>query len=136
MWVKLMQHPHLYWWVLFIGLSFCVIAVSLTLRKIKFLKSSLVTNGEIISNELDSTSLDDVWFPVIKFEDQENRTIQFSCVGSGPKKQYSIGDLVSIRYDPEKPKRAYINKFWRYWFAEFVLWVLGLGWCWGALRNL
>ncbi len=132
MWLKIIEHPQLYWGVLAIGIALCASALFLTKRKIKFLRLSIVTNGRVISNDYRG----DVWYPTIEFLDFDDEPIQFSCVGSGPNKAYEVGDVVSIRYDSETPSSAHIDKFWRVWFDIIICWALGLAWCWAALRNL
>ncbi len=132
-WIELTEHPSFSHWVLGVGILLLIVAIWLVTRKMQFLSKCRAKKGKVVVLKEDRT--DNVWRPVVEFNDEFDKTYTFECVGSGPNPRYSVGDIVPVRYDPENPEKAYIDRWWRYWFVEFVVIVLGIGWIWGGLRN-
>jgi hypothetical protein len=59
-------------------------------------------------------------FPVVEFETESGRLVEFqSSVGSNPP-MYRVGQRVSVLYDPDDPKQASIDSFVSRWLAILV----------------
>jgi hypothetical protein len=63
--------------------------------------------------------------PVIRFKAANGRTHKFMANVSSRPAPYQVGEQVEVIYDPNKPHKAYINRFLYRWFQ--VLMVFGFG---------
>ncbi len=109
-----------------IGLALLVFAVLSYLNKKKFLKKAIVTKGEVYeiketmsqsTDEDGHTSYSKVYYPMISFSTEKGEKVQFqSSMGSGNKRKYQVGQIVELLYDPDKPQKATLNKFFHKWF--------------------
>lgn len=91
----------------------------------RFISSSVSTSG--IVSELRASVSDGsrVYYPTIQFKNQQGETIETELnIGSNPP-EYTVGEQVTILYDPNNPQDANTNSFLSLYFVAVVL--LGLG---------
>jgi len=118
------------------GLFALVIGVVWGLRKHELFRSGLRTQGTVVDHYKSvSTSVGDPWnrtgpdvsyFPVVEFQTAAGAAIRFrGATGSGVP-EYDTGALVTVAYQPDKPKEAQILNFSQFWLGPVVVIVAGL----------
>jgi len=91
----------------------------------KFISSSVSTTGTVSELRLSVSDRSRVYYPTIKFKTQQGETIETELnVGSNPP-EHTVGEQVTILYDPNNPRDANVNSFLSLYFVAVVL--LGLG---------
>lgn len=63
--------------------------------------------------------------PIVEFVPTDGAPTRFTGALSGPP-AFDVGDRVQVRYDPDDPKNAAINRFWYMWFGPVFLGVFAL----------
>ncbi len=91
-----------------------------------FVEKSLPATGTVIrfSEEFDQDS-DILFCPIVRFETKKGEIIEFKSKTSSKPPSYSVGENVSVLYDPNNPYNAEINSFISLWFAPILF--LGFG---------
>lgn len=99
---------------------------STSMSKLNDLES---TEGEIIGRKVCSGSGSQTYGAVIQYYDEINRaTYVFTasiCSNPGP----TVGNTITVLYDPEAPGEAYDGSFISLWLIPFITISLGLVFC-------
>ncbi|WP_455382070.1 DUF3592 domain-containing protein [Salinispira pacifica] len=66
-----------------------------------------------------------IYYPVVQFKTQDGKTIDFRAASGSQRPRFSVGDSVSVMYDPANPSDSRINSLWGVWGAPLIL--LGIG---------
>jgi Protein of unknown function (DUF3592) len=65
-------------------------------------------------------------YPVVRFQTQEGRTVEFESETGTSSFSQGPGEQVEVLYDPLRPEEARIKTFIMLWFAPLIFSVLGL----------
>lgn len=113
-----------------LGISLLIIAVWSIISTVIFFAKSKVTQGEITdiitTTQLREGKTINGRFPVVQFYDQNGSLIEYRSSFTVTGKMH-IGEIVRVRYQPEKPTKAKISgSFWQMWGLSVILIVMGL----------
>lgn len=97
-----------------------------------FVASAASATGTVIENRYEqssstssSRSSSGSYYPFIKFSTEAGQEITFrGNVGSNPA-SFTVGEQVSIYYDPARPEEARLNTFFQLWFLTVFLGGMG-----------
>jgi hypothetical protein len=110
----------------FIGLCLLVVSVLLFLNTRRFINSSARATGTVVSHNTSRSSDGDIsYYPVISFQTQDGRTIEFQSGAGSSSRSPAVGQTVELLYDPRNPQSAEINSFGSLWLAPLILSALG-----------
>ncbi len=109
-----------------VGLPFFGYGVYKVYDTNKKLQGAVETEGIVVDNDLqlfsDGTSS---YVPVVKFTTETGESIRFTDgVGSIPP-DFDEGETVKVVYQPENPREAYINTWFRLWFGSVIWLIIG-----------
>lgn len=107
-----------------IAIIFFIISVIISINTYKFLKSSIIIDGEIIdiytSESRDSDGSTSVSiYPIIKFYDKNKNEIIWKA-NTTSDDAIIIGEKIKIRHNPENPKNARIDTWSGIWFGTLI----------------
>ena len=108
-----------------VGALSMVGSLTLLAFRLQVLFFGKAAKGSVVGHE--SRQSDDSTFhlPVISFADEEGRPQRFTSVAGATGKQPALGTMVTVRYLPSNPRRAYISTFLHMWAAPVALFLLG-----------
>lgn len=123
-----------------VALVFLTIGIVCFLNARAFLKSSVITEGEVVdimtsrSKDYDG-NYSTVKYPVVRFTESEGKTVEFqTSVSSNHAIIY--GEKVKVRYIPSDPKNAELDTWIDIWFPTLIVSIffvifgfLGIGMC-------
>lgn len=90
-----------------------------------FMAEAVEVPGTVIDLKASLSDGSTTYRPVVRFRDQQDRTIEFtSSVGSSPPR-HARGDTVGVLYRPGNPQGAEINDFVSLWLGAMILGGLG-----------
>jgi hypothetical protein len=114
--------------VTFVGTAILLLAIAvfLIIRTRMFLKRAVETTGTVVAYVTSHSSEGGPTYkPVIEFR-ANGRLARFTdTMGSSPP-AYDIGEVIPVKYDPQRPNKARPNKPFRLWFAPGLLILLAL----------
>jgi hypothetical protein len=64
--------------------------------------------------------------PVIEFENQNKQRVRFTTSIAQSPHPFQIGKMVTVFYEPDKPKKAQVYDFVHLWFSTLILIGFGL----------
>lgn len=90
-----------------------------------FLETAQKTQG-VVTDLVRSTSSDSTTYqPVVEFQIQEGRIIEFTSNSGSNPPSYTRGESVEVLYDPGRPEKARINGFFSLWGLPVIFGGLG-----------
>lgn len=90
-----------------------------------FLETATAKPGVVTDLILSRSSDSNAYYPVVRFEDEQGRPIEFqSSSGSNPP-GYSRGEQVRVLFAPGEPESARIDGFFSLWGASLIVGGLG-----------
>ena len=111
--------------IVLVAISLISYGVGAGLRASWFRRNSIPTDGIVVDNELDGTNRR-AFYPIVEFKVKSGRKQRFrSSFGARPP-LYNSGDVVPVRYMPNDPERARIERPWQIWWDAAGLTGLGL----------
>jgi hypothetical protein len=112
---------------LLLGLSLVILSVVIQVKQYIFRGRARRARGEVVEIvEASSGPGRRLKYPVVEFETERGRTVEFeSSVGSNPS-LYRVGQRVSVLYDPDEPQKATIDSFLSRWLATLITGCLGV----------
>ena len=116
---------------LFGGVSLFCLGSAMLYKQINFVRKSRIGMGKIVDYVKHETRRS-CFHPVVEFSDSNNSKLTFKSSVASNNKRYKIGEKVSIRYVPEKPEIAEINKAWIIWFEIPLCFIFGFVLLWLA----
>ena len=119
-------------------------AAMLYFEEQEFVAAADTTEGEVIDIRgvyPKSSSRSLIYVPVVRFETPDGKSIEFrSDSGSNPP-TYSVGERVTVLYDPAKPYNAKLEG-WDNWVGAAALSgfgavsvLLAFSWAWAAVKQ-
>jgi hypothetical protein len=111
-----------------LGMGAVVGACFTFLHTRQFLQNAVGVSGVVVENVVGHGSNGNpAYFPRIRFQTADGHEIDFvSRTGNNPA-AYSVGESVSVLYDPQQPNKASVNSFVSLWLATIILVPLGVG---------
>src|SRR5580698_4095219 len=99
-----------------VGPDFLVLAVGFATYEAWFIRHALVAEGvvtQLIANGDASHSV--AYAPVFKFTTPDGRqhTVQSGAASNPP--GFTVGEQVSVLFNPQNPEAADIDSFWQLW---------------------
>jgi hypothetical protein len=104
--------------LLFTG--FCLWGVYMMYASVQLQSKGVVTEGIVVEMDASTTDGSTTYAPIIEFQ-VNGQTYSFKGGISSNPPQYSVGDRVEVRYDPDNPKTAQINKSSERWLVPLIL---------------
>jgi len=101
-----------------------------------FLKTAVSTQGTVIelvrsrssssSSSSSSSNSDYTYAPVVEFETQDGRRVEFKSSTSSNPPSYSRGEKVEVLYQETSPENAKIQGFFSLWGLSMIVGIFGL----------
>jgi hypothetical protein len=111
-----------------IGTILLIVAIGALITTRSFMKTAIQAEGSVValSDRSSSGKLGGVYYPVFTFKDKyEHEFTIISSSGSNPA-AFSVGEKVTVLYDPLIPVRARIKSFGQSWLFPTVFGGIGL----------
>lgn len=94
-------------------------------RRLSFVSSSAVIQGEIVSLREDRSGEGDSFFPRVKFRLGQGREVTFESEMGSVAYKGKVGAPVMVRYQLDRPQVAEIDRFAALWGSTLALGCLG-----------
>lgn len=112
-----------------IGLLLALIAGGMVVYTQSWLGRTLAAEGRVTelarSFSGGSRTSGPMYHPIVSFTAQDGRKIEFrSGTGSNPS-AFTIGEVVTVRYDPANPDSAAIDAFFSLWLMPLIFGFIG-----------
>lgn len=114
------------------GLTFLGITVVLLLIKVWKIKSSTKTTGVVIDVEVrqgmrqnHSSTRNTLFRPTIRFQTADGRLINYQSKISSSLDNYSVGENVTVHYNPQFPQEVHIGTISRVVFPYLIFGFVG-----------
>jgi Protein of unknown function (DUF3592) len=124
-------------WVTKVGYLFAVIAVGLLtaaaltyISKSKFVDRAVRAEGTVVDVELktsrstDSSRRTTSRYPVVEFQARNEQRVRFTS--SASKSGASVGDRVTVLYDPSNPRDASLSGVGQLWLLPIIFGGIGI----------
>jgi hypothetical protein len=124
-------------WVTKVGILFAVIAVGLLtaaaltyISKSRFVDRAVRAEGTVVDVELktsrstDTSRLTTSRYPVVEFQARNEQRVRFTS--SSSMSGASVGDRVTVLYDPAKPRDASLSGVGQLWLLPMILGGIGI----------
>jgi len=112
-----------------VGLAMLIGSYFIIQRRLQFLQTSTAAaSGVVVENVYIKGTMHEsgCYCPRIRFQTVDGHEINFvSDSGCNPA-AYSVGESVSLLYDPQQPEKASINSLTSLWLLPFLLFILGM----------
>lgn len=85
-----------------------------------FYSKGVKVQGTVVRLASSSDSDGTTYSPVFSYT-VDGQQYEYESVNSSNPPSYSVGDTVTLLYDPAKPERARQNSFWELWLLPMIL---------------
>jgi Protein of unknown function (DUF3592) len=115
-----------------VGAVFLVLGIRNLVRTRRFVGRALSATGTVtdVKNRRSTSHSSEGSrirrYPVVRFQTQEGRTVEFESETGTSSFSQGPGEQVEVLYDPLRPEEARIKTFIMLWFAPLIFSVLGL----------
>jgi hypothetical protein len=96
------------------ALAMVAIGLFFMVRTIVFLREAVSTEGRIIALNGSSGSKGTTYYPEVEYIRPDGQPQRFKEGGSS-NRPGEVGEMVPVKFDPERPERARIDKPFRLW---------------------
>ena len=100
---------------LYVALGMFALGVFFLLRTMAFLRGAVATTGTVVDMERYSGEHGPTYTPVVEYVRPDGLRQRFSEEGSSSRPGCAVGDTVPVKFDPENPERARIDRPLRLW---------------------
>ena len=115
------------------GAWFFVLGVRNYLRTRRFTRQASSSTGTVTdvkartrrSHTSDGPRMRTYHYPVVRFQTQDGRTVEFESETGTSGFSQKPGEQVGVLYNPLKPEQARINTFMMLWFTPLIFSVVG-----------
>ncbi len=116
-----------------VGAVFLVVGVRNFVRTRRFVNQASSATGTVTdvksrtsrSHTSDGPRVRTYRYPVVRFQTQDGRTVEFESETGTNTFSQKPGEQVEVLYDPLKPEQARIKTFMMLWFAPLIFSVVG-----------
>ena len=116
-----------------VGALFLVLGIRNFLRTRRFVRQASSATGAVTdvktrtstSHSSDGFEVRRYRYPVVRFQTQDGRTVEFESKTGTSSFSQGPGERVEVLYDPLKPEEARIKTFMMLWFVPMIFVVLG-----------
>ena len=109
----------------FVGLGMLVAAFFWYSSSSDFSEKGVSTQGTVIDLVVNRSSDSRTYSPVVVFQNEAGKQIEFKSQVGSSSPDYSRGDKVEVLYLPESPEQAKINSFLALWGGPLIIGGLG-----------
>ena len=109
-----------------VGIGMLYLAFSLHVKTNHFLTVAQLTDGKVIRLVTKRSQNSNSYSPEVEFTSDDGQLISFVSSSSSNPPSYSVGEQVSVLYDPQSPYTAQINSFFSLRLGEIISGVMGL----------
>jgi Protein of unknown function (DUF3592) len=110
-----------------VGLPMVLIAIYLIFRTRRFLRTAVSTTGVIVDLIASSGSEGGtVYQAVVDFQTADGRTVRWTESMASSPAAGQPGEQIPMKYNPDNPEEARINRTFRMWFLPGLLIFLGV----------
>jgi len=115
---------------LFVGMMLIFGSIYSLINQAIFVANAVVTEGMVINNVKqrhvdDENQVSYAYYPMIQFNDRNDKLVKFLSRVGHPVAEYQIGDGVNVIYSPQNPRRAEINYFFNIWGSSIIIFIVG-----------
>lgn len=104
--------------LLFAG--FCLWGVYMLYVSVQLETKGVVTEGFVVKMDPSTSDGSTTYAPIVEFQVNEKNYSFKGGISSNPP-QYSVGDRVDVRYNPDNPDIAQIDKGFERWLTPIIL---------------
>ena len=116
-----------------VGAVFLVLGIRNFVRTRRFVGRASSATGTVTDVKMrtstshtgDGPSMRTYRYPIVRFQTQDGRTVEFESKTGTSSFSQGPGEQVEVLYDPLKPEEARIKTFMMLWFAPLIFSVLG-----------
>ena len=116
-----------------VGAVFLVVGVRKFVRTRRFVNQASSATGTVTdvksrisrSHTSDGPRVRTLRYPVVRFQTQDGRTVEFESETGTNTFSQKPGEQVEVLYDPLKPEQARIKTFMMLWFGPLIFSVVG-----------
>jgi len=116
-----------------VGAVFLVLGIRNFVRTRRFVSRASSATGTVTdvktrtstSHSSEGTRVRRYRYPVVRFQTQDGRTVEFETETGTTSFSQGPGEQVEVIYDPLKPEEARIKSFMMLWFRPLILGVVG-----------
>lgn len=110
---------------LYVSLGLIALGVFFLLRTIAFLRRAVATEGTVVDMHASSGEHGPTYAPIVEYRRPDGQTQRFQEEGSSSHPGVSVGDRVPVKFDPERPEHARIDRPFRIWGLPAFFFLLG-----------
>lgn len=108
-----------------VGAALLAGAIYLYVDKQAFLEKAETVQGTVIEMIPKRSKESTTYSPVVSFKTKQGQTITYTSSTSSNPPSYSVGENVTMFYDPANPNDAEINGFFSLWLGVLILGFIG-----------
>jgi hypothetical protein len=86
-----------------------------------FVNNAMEGKGHVTSLVKGDSTKSNVYKPVVEFKTVDGTNVEFTSWMSTSPPRFSVGESVSVYYDPQNPQSAIINDWLSLWGGSFIL---------------
>ncbi|HWE94776.1 MAG TPA: DUF3592 domain-containing protein [Tepidisphaeraceae bacterium] len=91
-----------------------------------FVGRAVACQGRVVELKATRNENGSTYYPVFAYSDASGTQRQGQSNVSSNLPGYSLGDAISLLYDPANPSDVRVNSFWPLWFAPAICAIAGL----------
>jgi hypothetical protein len=110
---------------IYVALGLIGLGAFFLLRTIAFLRGAVATQGTVVDMESHSGEHGPTYTPVVEYLRPDGQPQRFTEEGSSSHPGVQVDDTVPVKFDPERPEKARINRPFRLWGAPVFFFLLG-----------
>ena len=122
--------------VFFLGFAAVLLCIggSAAVSKLRFERTAVAAKGRVVRLEEKKRSKGSIYAPVVVFLTHDEQEITFTSSFGNRPPAFQMGEEVTVLYDPENPRHAYIHSFMQFWGVAVLC--LGMGSMLAALPTI
>lgn len=109
-----------------IGIALVALGLFFLVRTLLFLRGAVSTQGKVVGLENRGGSRGPTYSPVVEYAAADGVLRRFTEAHSSNRPGVEVGDPIPVKYDPNRPERARIDKPFRLWFLPGLLLSMGI----------
>lgn len=109
----------------YVSLGLVALGLFFLLRTVAFVRGAVATEGTVVDMETYRGERGPTYAPVVEYVRPDGRPQKFTEDGWSSHPGVKVGDTVPVKFDPERPEQARINRPFRIWGLPVFFFLLG-----------